>query len=196
MQVKFTDYGHLTTPQLHYLVANHKLNLTPDDYITNFANAFNEFRALTEKPKGVSNMYERKLTVDCANGVGAITFAKFKPLISEHIDLKLINTKHDICKLVNEKCGAEFVHKDNSYPEDFNPKDGMKSCSFDGDADRLIYFTNGKEKNNPKPEVIDGDKQFALIISYIRDLLKEIGVDVPHVLVNTAYANSRANVYL
>lgn len=41
-----------------------------------------------------------------------------------------------------------------------------KSCSFDGDADRLIYFTKGKSS---KPTVIDGDKQFALIMMYIKE---------------------------
>ena len=31
---------------------------------------------------------------------------------------------------------------------------------------------------------------------YIISLLNKIGVEVPHVMVNTAYANSKANVFL
>ena len=44
--------------------------------------------------------------------------------------------------------------------------------------------------------VIDGDKQFALIMVYIKSLLAKIGVDVPHVMVNTAYTNSKGNLFL
>jgi phosphoacetylglucosamine mutase len=70
-----------------------------------------------------------------------------------------------------------------------------KGCSFDGDADRLIYFRKGTGKNE-KIDVIDGDKQFALIMMYVRELLEQTGLDVPHVLVNTAYSNGMANKYL
>lgn len=38
-----------------------------------------------------------------------------------------------------------------------------KFASFDGDADRLIYFM----KKGDTPLVIDGDKQFALLMLYI-----------------------------
>lgn len=38
-----------------------------------------------------------------------------------------------------------------------------KFASFDGDADRLIYFM----KKGDTPLVIDGDKQFALLMFYI-----------------------------
>jgi phosphomannomutase len=46
--------------------------------------------------------------------------------------------------------------------------------------------------------VIDGDKQFVLIMMYIRELLVEMGVEeqVPYVLVNTAYSNGMANNFL
>jgi phosphoacetylglucosamine mutase len=44
--------------------------------------------------------------------------------------------------------------------------------------------------------VIDGDKQFALIMMYVRELLEKTGVSVPHVIVNTAYTNGMANKYL
>jgi phosphomannomutase len=36
---------------------------------------------------------------------------------------------------------------------------------FDGDADRLMFFRRGK--HSPKPEIIDGDKQFTLIMAYV-----------------------------
>jgi phosphomannomutase len=37
-------------------------------------------------------------------------------------------------------------------------------ASFDGDADRLIYFW---KYSDDWPRVIDGDKQFALLTLYI-----------------------------
>jgi phosphoacetylglucosamine mutase len=44
--------------------------------------------------------------------------------------------------LLNEGCGAEFVHKDQKFPTHFDKhgRVGLKCASFDGDADRLIYF--------------------------------------------------------
>ena len=44
--------------------------------------------------------------------------------------------------LLNEECGAEFVQKDQKLPHHFSEKGrpGIKCASFDGDADRLIYF--------------------------------------------------------
>lgn len=46
--------------------------------------------------------------------------------------------------------------------------------------------------------IIDGDKQFALIVMYIRNLLSKLGVEdkISHVLVQTAYVNSRATKFL
>ena len=56
-------------------------------------------------------------------------------------------------------------------------------------------MNNGTDQ---KPTIIDGDKQFALLICYVRDLLRELDLtdSVSHCLVNTAYANSQASQYL
>lgn len=35
-------------------------------------------------------------------------------------------------------CGAEYVQKSHNLPSNFVKN--AKSCSFDGDADRLIYL--------------------------------------------------------
>ena len=107
----------------------------------------------------------------------------------------MINVKTNEKKTLNNNCGAEAVHKEKIYPSNFEPANGIstKGCSFDGDADRLIYFTEGQDG---KPIVIDGDKQFVLIVTYIKELLTAIGVAVPLVYVNTAYSNGSANDYL
>ena len=84
----------------------------------------------------------------------------------------LINTRVETKKLVNHECGAEFVQKDIQYPTEYDLNSSpTKGCSFDGDADRLIYFRKGTGKNE-RVDVIDGDKQFALIMMYVRELLE------------------------
>jgi phosphoacetylglucosamine mutase len=67
--------------------------------------------------------------------------------------------------------------------------------SFDGDADRQIYFYQGEDG---KLEIIDGDKQFALIMMYIKNKLSELGVldKLSHILVQTAYCNSKVTKFL
>jgi len=113
--------------------------------------------------------------------------------IRNHIDIKLVNTRTDDPVNLNEGCGAEHVHKEVKNPTGVNQSSPKKAACFDGDADRLIYF-----KNEGKPVVIDGDKQFSLLMLYIVELLEALGLkeSVSHCLVNTAYANSQALNYI
>lgn len=103
--------------------------------------------------------------------------------------------------LLNEECGAEYVHKDQKLPSNFSAKGGkpgLKCASFDGDADRLIYFYQRAE-GDQVPIIIDGDKQFALILMYIKSLLEKLGItdeQLTHVFVQTAYVNSRSTKFL
>lgn len=77
--------------------------------------------------------------------------------------------------MLNEECGAEYVHKDQKFPLNFKAEVGGKCASFDGDADRLIYFYKESE-GATTPTIIDGDKQFALILMYIKSLLEKLGI--------------------
>lgn len=100
--------------------------------------------------------------------------------------------------MLNEECGAEYVHKDQKFPLDFKGAVGAKCASFDGDADRLIYFYKASD-DATTPTIIDGDKQFALILMYIKSLLEKLGIQdsqLSHVFVQTAYVNSRATRFL
>jgi len=67
--------------------------------------------------------------------------------------------------------------------------------SFDGDADRQIYYYGD---DNGKLQVVDGDKQFTLIMMYIIKLLKELKIEeqMTHILVQTAYCNQKGLLYL
>tara|TARA_B110000285_G_C14999763_1_gene550810 strand:+ start:268 stop:441 length:174 start_codon:yes stop_codon:yes gene_type:complete len=51
------------------------------------------------------------------------------------LKVDLINTSDDP-NVLNEGCGAEFVHKEQSIPDNFTDKKEIKCVSFDGDADR------------------------------------------------------------
>ena len=57
---------------------------------------------------------------------------------------------------LNEGCGAEFVQKEVRFPSGLDHQDfeTQKCASFDGDADRLIYFF----RESGKLVLIDGDK--------------------------------------
>ena len=70
LHVPYTEHGLITTPMLCYLLANHKLGATVDSYVDNFSNAFLEFVSLVRG--GANNKYERRMVVDCANGVAAL----------------------------------------------------------------------------------------------------------------------------
>lgn len=78
---KYQDYGHLTTPQLHYMVRCINTQNTPyafgeateEGYYKKMANAF--------KAIMYGRLIKGPVTVDCANGVGG---PKLKELI-EHL---------------------------------------------------------------------------------------------------------------
>ena len=137
------------------MVANHSLNPKAFDYIENYAKAFLNFCEITGEAKGG---YESQFALDCANGVGFFAIDGVLNFVSQFIQPTLLNTKVESKKLVNYECGAEYVHKDVHYPNEYDiTTSPIKGCSFDGDADRLIYFRRGTNKNE-KVEVIDGDK--------------------------------------
>ena len=54
------------------------------------------------------------------------------------------------------------------------------------------------KRTDKAPLVINGDKQFCLIMMYIVELIEVLGIKsaVPHALVNTPYTNSQADKYL
>jgi phosphomannomutase len=58
-----------------------------------------------------------------------------------------------------------------------------------------MYFYGDEDG---KIHLIDGDKQFAFIMKYIKDKLSELGIldQLSHILVQTAYCNSRVTQYL
>lgn len=103
--VKYTDYGVLTTPQLHYMTRclNTKHKKTPfgkpteEGYYKKLSDAF-VVAMKYKKTKG-------PVTVDCANGVGANAMhqlVKYLPTAAEGgVDVKIVNDNNSDPEMLN-----------------------------------------------------------------------------------------------
>jgi phosphoacetylglucosamine mutase len=148
----------------------------------------------------------KHIIVDCACGVGSLILERFinylqqKSLLQSSGDQTpqtkffIVNRPND--GPLNEKCGAEYVQK-NQLPPKLYPGNTIISssqqrwCSLDGDADRIVFhYYNNTSKNggsnttytstqqNQKSNndcslfcLLDGDKIAVLIALFIREEL-------------------------
>uniref|UniRef100_A0A915BI79 Phosphoacetylglucosamine mutase n=2 Tax=Parascaris univalens TaxID=6257 RepID=A0A915BI79_PARUN len=190
---QFKSFDLLTTPQLHYIVRceNDPNYGSPDEdgYYQTFASAFNAMLKLTDR----GTHYSPTLHLDCSNGVGA---SKFKQLISRLTDgvlnVVLVNEKGPL----NEKCGADFIKIAQTFPNGFEKIEALQRCaSFDGDADRLVYFYRNKSGDFV---LVDGDKIAVLITRYLHEQIIGAGLEkeLSFVVVQTAYANGNSTKYI
>jgi phosphoacetylglucosamine mutase len=81
--------------------------------------------------------------VDGSNGIGAMKLASLRGRLLGGADVKLptiriFNDGKD--GVLNEGCGADFVKTTQKAPKGASVNVGVKYASFDGDADRIIYF--------------------------------------------------------
>lgn len=76
----------------------------------------------------------------------------------------------------------------------------LRHASVDGDCDRLIYFTKRTDTGYPYRaiDLVDGDKQLALIISWIHQKLEAMDLEntVSHAIIQTGYANGRSGTFI
>lgn len=99
------------------------------------------------------NNYEEEevIYVDCSNGIGGIKLDKFMP-ICKMLKKKVykLNCLKENTDILNVRCGADYVYSKREIPVNFSLKgiNGIKCCSFDGDADRIVYFHIKDEKEN------------------------------------------------
>lgn len=133
-----------------------------------------------------------KLVVDCANGVGATAMrgilAQGLPL-----DIEIINYRIDASGALNNGCGADFVKTKQQAPSALELREGVRYCSFDGDADRIVYFY---QDTNGHFALLDGDKIASLITSFLQKLVKACGLPLQIGIVQTAYANGASTRYV
>ncbi|XP_066110222.1 phosphoacetylglucosamine mutase isoform X2 [Saccopteryx bilineata] len=189
---QFHDYGLLTTPQLHYMVYCRNTNgqygkATVEGYYQKLSKAFVE---LTKQAFSSGDEYQ-SLKVDCANGIGALQLREMRGYFSQGLSVQLFNvgTKGKL----NHLCGADFVKSHQKPPQGMEMKSNERCCSFDGDADRIVYYYRDTDGHF---HLIDGDKIATLISSFLKELLLEIGENLNLGVVQTAYANGSSTRYL
>ncbi|WKY08082.1 hypothetical protein Q1695_007520 [Nippostrongylus brasiliensis] len=198
MGVACKSYDKLTTPQLHFIVKcqNDPTFGDPTElwYYVRLSDAFKALVKMGTKP-GNSNPsnYSPKLVLDCANGVGAEKMRKMCEFLSP--DLLNVEFRNENGEL-NHQCGADFVKIGQELPSGFDDVDVTTKCaSFDGDADRLIYFRSIGDEN--RICLFDGDFMATLLAKYIKETLAEAGISALTVgVVQTAYANGNSTAYL
>jgi phosphoacetylglucosamine mutase len=163
MGVNVTNHGLCTTPMLHWLVSQQHTNQNDVGlYYQHFKDKLLSFISLCQNEAGFGDKpkqnYQSDIILDCANGVGAQAISQIMELagFNEKLQITLINNEKSPEKL-NDGCGAEFVQKDQKLPTGWSVETHVnKKCmSFDGDADRQMYFYGDE---NSKLSVIDGDK--------------------------------------
>lgn len=90
-------------------------------------------------------------------------------------------------ELLNYKCGADYVVTNSLPPENITVDcQSINRCaSFDGDADRLVYFTC-----KPSFKLVNGDKTAIFLAHKIAKLAK--GLDTTIGVVLSHYSNSAA----
>ena len=75
---------------------------------------------------------------------------------------------------LNDKCGADYVKTTQSAPPSMAYADGEQCASFDGDADRLMFFYSEAGQFR----MLDGDRIAALCACFLDDKIKAAGVDL------------------
>ena len=197
--VTVSDFGEATTPILHYLVRSTNC-LNSNDYYGEPT-----IKGYIEKlVKSFNNLVQGKpsippLTVDCANGIGAPYLSLLKSSLSETDSPIGINSVFDdvtpgINKL-NNGCGADFVKSKQCLPLNFQPKQFERCASFDGDADRVVYYYVDDRGNF---KLLDGDKISSLLSVFIMDLVEKSGLSSSTNIgvIQTAYANGCSSKFI
>lgn len=218
------DLEEVTTPQLHYIVGTCNINeitvtakILPDInklkelYLQNFASSYLKLIENTEPNSSDVKLHD--LVVDASNGVGSITLMELLLIIdsastykSGRRDYSAVDVRNAArCGLVNDDCGAEHVQKGVRPPLGVNAaKDfGKLLCSFDGDADRIV-FHSFLSADGPWV-LMDGDKIAALFTVFLQGEMKHLSAGdddlAPNInrlrfgVVQTAYANGSSTKF-
>ncbi|XP_077501822.1 phosphoglucomutase 3-like protein nst [Amblyomma americanum] len=184
-------FGHLTTPQLHYIIrcSNDPAygEPTEEGYFKKLTKAFMQIRA---NGSAVRN-YVPFIRLDGANGVGAMKIKMLVPHLANLLKVELFNDGTE--GRLNHMCGADFVKVYQKAPEGIPLDVGVRCLSFDGDADRVIYFYHDE---NLVFHLLDGDKIATLVASYLKELLDAAMLSLNVVIVQTAYANGSSTNYI
>ncbi|KAF9584634.1 Phosphoacetylglucosamine Mutase [Lunasporangiospora selenospora] len=195
LDAESTDMGIITTPQLHYAVRCLNTQGTPEAYGEPTVEGYykklaDAFKVLVEgKPRSSST-----LILDCANGVGAPKFQEMLPFLGDSLAVKIVNDDIVDDTKLNLNSGADYVKTQQRGPLGLKMNSQDRYASFDGDADRLVYYYADEDGTF---KLLDGDKIAGLAAMFIIELVKAAGIDNVSVgVVQTAYANGASTQYL
>ncbi|GFE55280.1 phosphoacetylglucosamine mutase [Babesia ovis] len=174
------DIGIVTTPTVSFLLKNNMIACTDDSgYVSALKGAFNStvnsLIALGYLGNSAGNGKNRSLYYDCSYGVGGHTVFKFfdclrRISIDGYVCNSPLETTEDTNRLLNHRCGAHYVLNSRKPPESIEKLsfDGQWFCSFDGDADRLVYFT----PHNNSILLIDGIRLLVVSMKFLKLILE------------------------
>ncbi|EAR94337.2 phosphoacetylglucosamine mutase (macronuclear) [Tetrahymena thermophila SB210] len=216
--------GEVTTPMLHHNVWFFNLfphNLTRSSWTEQFtASYFNTYWTFFDEfmtELGFQKKNDEHILLDLSNGVGGVRIGPFREALQKYYNLDIINdTEH---RLLNEQCGAEFVHKSQDYPihsiekiKSYPDISKVRVVSYDGDSDRIVYFL--PRSDFKQIDLLDGDKMISLFALYFKKALEKLQTKVEAVnktgilnvdlkpsewvigMVQTPYANGSSTIYL
>lgn len=129
--------------------------------------------------------------MDGANGIGALKVREMERHLKRELKISLFNDGTE--GKLNHQCGADFVKVQQKPPTGVKINPGERCCSFDGDADRIVYYYTDSEGQF---HLLDGDKIATLISTFLKELLIQAGLDLKIAVVQTAYANGSSTHYL
>uniref|UniRef100_A0A3Q3AT24 Phosphoacetylglucosamine mutase n=1 Tax=Kryptolebias marmoratus TaxID=37003 RepID=A0A3Q3AT24_KRYMA len=185
-------YGLVTTPQLHYMVCCKNTHgkygdATLEGYYSKLCQAF------LQLTKNASNRTDdqKHLCVDGANGIGALKVREMESHLKKELQISIFNDGSE--GKLNHQCGADFVKVQQKPPTGIDMNSGDRCCSFDGDADRIVYYYTDSQGLF---HLLDGDKIATLISTFLKELLVQAGLDLKIAVVQTAYANGSSTHYL
>jgi len=216
------DHGEVSTPMLHHFVMHangHRLpNLMPQrcnesGYYEIMALSYAALLRTVEVRRGDNGRAGGRpggtgqLLIDGACGIGAPKVERLRRIFGKLRgegctrglpSIRVVNRPGD--GPLNEKCGAEYVQKQQLppviYTETKQQVSKRYACSFDGDADRVVFHF---EDGTGEFRLLDGDKIAVLVTSFIQEEIRHLdptGTAVKCGVVQTAYANGSSTLYL
>ncbi|KRX14757.1 Phosphoacetylglucosamine mutase [Trichinella nelsoni] len=197
MSGKFILFGMLTTPQLHFIVRHGNCFKNYDPVFLEkfyYEEVTKAFKNVNTSMQQSCKAYNPNVFIDCGNGVGGKAMRFFVENLKPLLNIILVNqSNHHL----NDKCGADFVKIEQQIPTVYDANlritPGQRWASFDGDADRIVYFYLDSKRVF---HILDGDKIAVLMVSFVLDLIQKGNLRTSIGVVQTAFANGSSTRYI
>ncbi|MES1916514.1 MAG: hypothetical protein MHM6MM_008320 [Cercozoa sp. M6MM] len=192
-----------STPQLHWAVRQLQHCLGDEEQERKLMSNEAYSRTLSQAFLDILNLMSPSadslgtVVIDCANGVGGNAFGDIAPLVSEKLQMQLVNLPDpEHPEKVNDGCGSEHVQKARTLPVNVTGEDGARYASCDGDADRLVYFA--ASSGSSSASLVDGDRELIVFTCLLRSLLSAANLTDRFTVgvVQTAYANGASTHFV